>query len=127
MTTLVTGASGFIGSHLTRLLVQHGHRVRALVRSTSRVDALQGLSIDVVRADLRDRAALDAAIRGAEWVFHVAADYRLWARNPREIYDNNVEGYSGPPRRVSRSRCRTTHLYQQRRDVGRASMGLGGR
>jgi len=95
MTTLVTGASGFIGSHLTRLLVQHGHRVRALVRSTSRVDALQGLSVDVVRADLRDRAALDAAIRGAEWVFHVAADYRLWARNPREIYDNNVEGTRG--------------------------------
>jgi dihydroflavonol-4-reductase len=95
MTTLVTGASGFIGSHLTRLLVQHGHRVRALVRSTSRVDALQGLSVDVVRADLRDRAALDAAIRGAAWVFHVAADYRLWARNPREIYDNNVEGTRG--------------------------------
>jgi dihydroflavonol-4-reductase len=92
MTTLVTGASGFIGSHLTRLLVQHGHQVRAFVRPTSRVDALQGLSIDVVRGDLRDRAALDAAIRGAAWVFHVAADYRLWARNPREIYDNNVEG-----------------------------------
>jgi dihydroflavonol-4-reductase len=92
MTTLVTGASGFIGSHLTRLLVQHGHRVRALVRPTSRVDALQGLSVDIVRGDLRDRAALDAAIRGAAWVFHVAADYRLWARDPGEIYDNNVGG-----------------------------------
>jgi dihydroflavonol-4-reductase len=92
MTTLVTGASGFIGSHLTRLLVQHGHQVRALVRPTSRVDALQGLSIDVVRGDLRDRAALNAAIRGAAWVFHVAADYRLWARDPGEIYDNNVGG-----------------------------------
>jgi dihydroflavonol-4-reductase len=56
------------------------------------VDALQDVSVDIVRGDLRDRAALDAAIRGAAWVFHVAADYRLWARNPREIYDNNVEG-----------------------------------
>jgi dihydroflavonol-4-reductase len=92
MTTLVTGASGFIGSHLTRLLVQHGHQVRALVRPTSRVDALQGLSVEFVRGDLRDRAALDAAIRGAAWVFHVAADYRLWARDPGEIYDNNVGG-----------------------------------
>src|SRR4030095_2105059 len=95
MTTLVTGANGFIGSHLTRLLVQHGHRVRALVRPTSRVDALQGVSVDIVRGDLRDRVALGAAIRGAAWVFHVAADYRLWARNPREIYDNNVEGTRG--------------------------------
>src|SRR5262245_18033567 len=92
MTTLVTGASGFIGSHLTRLLVQHGHQVRALVRSTSRLDALQGLSLDIVRGDLRDRTALDAAVRGATWIFHVAADYRLWARDPHEIYDNNVEG-----------------------------------
>jgi dihydroflavonol-4-reductase len=92
MTTLVTGASGFIGSHLTRLLIQRGHQVRALVRPTSRSDALQGLSVDIVHGDLRDRRSLDAAVRGASWVFHVGADYRLWARNPREIYDSNVEG-----------------------------------
>src|SRR5262245_59104335 len=92
MTTLVTGASGFIGSHLTRLLIRHGHRVRALVRPTSRADALQGLPVDLVRGDLRDRASLDAAVHEAAWVFHVAADYRLWARDPREIYSSNVEG-----------------------------------
>jgi dihydroflavonol-4-reductase len=92
MTTLVTGASGFIGSHLTRLLLQRGDRVRALLRPTSRADALEGLSVDIVRGDLRDPPSLGAAVRGVEWVFHVAADYRLWARDPREIYDSNVEG-----------------------------------
>ena len=92
MTTLVTGASGFIGSHVTRLLVERGDHVRALVRRNSRVDALAGLPVDLVHGDLTDRASLDAAIRGVRRVFHVAADYRLWARDPRAIYETNVEG-----------------------------------
>src|SRR5262245_52914375 len=92
MTTLVTGEGGFIGSHLTRLLVERGDHVRALVRPSSRVDALAGLPVDVVHGDLADRASLDAATRGVRRVFHVAADYRLWARDPRAIYATNVEG-----------------------------------
>jgi dihydroflavonol-4-reductase len=95
MTTLVTGATGFIGSHLTRLLVEQGSRVRALVRPTSHLEAIAGLpgnSVEIVRGDLRDTASVAAAVRGVDRVFHVAADYRLWASNPREIYDSNVIG-----------------------------------
>ncbi|PYR27764.1 MAG: NAD-dependent dehydratase [Acidobacteria bacterium] len=92
MITLVTGATGFIGSHLARLLVQRGCRVRALVRPASQLDALAGLSVDVVRGDLRDPASLANAVRGVWRVFHAAADYRLWTRDPRALYDTNVEG-----------------------------------
>jgi dihydroflavonol-4-reductase len=92
MKALVTGASGFVGSHVTRLLVERGHRVRALVRVASPARALEGLPIEIARGDLADAAALAAAVRGVDWVFHVAADYRLWARDPRVIYDTNVGG-----------------------------------
>src|SRR5919198_5266342 len=92
MTTLVTGATGFIGSHLTRVLVERGCHVRALVRPASRLHALGGLSVEVVGGDLCDPASLVNAVRGVQRVFHVAADYRLWARDPRVLYDSNVEG-----------------------------------
>ncbi|PWT84260.1 MAG: hypothetical protein C5B57_05125, partial [Blastocatellia bacterium] len=92
MTTLVTGAAGFIGSHVTRLLVEHGDTVRALVRPTSRLDAIADLPIDIVRGDLCDPATLPPALSDVNRVFHVAADYRLWARNPRAIFESNVGG-----------------------------------
>jgi dihydroflavonol-4-reductase len=92
MTTLVTGASGFLGSHLTRLLVERGHRVRVLVRPSSRLDALAGIRCEIVEGDLRDPPSLAAAIRGVDRVFHTAADYRLSARDPQEVYDSNVTG-----------------------------------
>lgn len=88
----VTGASGFVGSAVARLLIASGYRVRALVRSTSpRVNlALPGL--EIVEADMRDQRAVSQAVAGARFVFHVAADYRLWAPDPRQIVTNNVEG-----------------------------------
>src|SRR5712692_6454878 len=92
MKTLVTGATGFIGSHLARLLVEQGAHVRALVRPTSRLDAIDGLPLELVRGDLRDAASVASAIQGVDRVFHVAADYRLWARNPQDIYESNVIG-----------------------------------
>jgi dihydroflavonol-4-reductase len=92
MTTLVTGATGFVGSHVARQLVATGHSVRVLVRRTSNLQALEGLSAERVVGDLRDFAAVDRALKGVRRVFHVAADYRLWARNPAEIYESNVEG-----------------------------------
>lgn len=92
MTTLVTGASGFVGSHLARLLVAQGQRVRVLLRPSSDSRALEGLSVERVTGDLRDPASLADAVRGIRRVFHVAADYRLWARDPREIYESNVSG-----------------------------------
>jgi dihydroflavonol-4-reductase len=92
MTTLVTGASGFVGSHVARQLVAAGHSVRVLLRRTSRAQALDGLAVERAEGDLRDLLSLDRAMRGVRRVFHVAADYRLWAENPDEIYESNVAG-----------------------------------
>jgi dihydroflavonol-4-reductase len=89
-TVLVTGASGFIGSAVARLLVGRGFRVRALVRPTSPVAHLAGHDIEFVRGDLRDAESVRPAIRGVRALFHVAADYRLWARDPGEILRNNL-------------------------------------
>ena len=86
---LVTGASGFIGWHVARLLVERGHRVRALVRPSSRVEELE---VERVTGDLRDPDSLARAAEGCGLIFHVAADYRLWARRPAELYQSNVEG-----------------------------------
>jgi dihydroflavonol-4-reductase len=87
--TLVTGASGFVGWHVAQVLESRGHRVRALVRPGSQV---KDLAVETVTGDLRDPASLDRAVEGCGLVFHVAADYRLWARDPGELYRSNVEG-----------------------------------
>ncbi len=92
MTTLVTGAAGFLGSHVTRQLVARGEEVRVLMRPSSTNRAIADLSLEYVTGDLRDPASLERAMQGVQRVFHVAADYRLWARRKREIYDSNVGG-----------------------------------
>jgi dihydroflavonol-4-reductase len=92
MTTLVTGAAGFLGSHVARQLVARGESVRVLMRPSSNNRAISDLPLEYVTGDLRDAASLDRAMNGARRVFHVAADYRLWAKNPQEIYDSNVGG-----------------------------------
>lgn len=92
MTTLVTGASGFLGSHIARELVSRGENVRVLMRPSSTNLAVGDLSLEYVTGDLRDPASLERAVAGVQYVFHVAADYRLWARKSRDIYDSNVGG-----------------------------------
>lgn len=93
MTTLVTGASGFLGSHVARQLVARGDAaVRVLVRASSQLRAVEGLPVEKIEGDLRDAPSLDRALRGVRRIFHVAADYRLWAHNPQEIYESNVTG-----------------------------------
>lgn len=92
MKTLVTGASGFLGSHVARQLVARGEDVRVLMRASSTNRAIADLSLEYVTGDLRDPASLDRAMKGVKRVFHVAADYRLWARRKQEIYDSNVGG-----------------------------------
>lgn len=86
---LVTGATGFIGWHVARLLLERGEKVRALVRPGSQ---LRELEAEVAVGDLRDPGSIERAIAGCRLVFHVAADYRLWARHPSEIYRTNVDG-----------------------------------
>jgi dihydroflavonol-4-reductase len=92
MTTLVTGATGFVGSHVARQLVGAGHAVRVFVRPGSNLQALTDLPVERVDGDLRDAGSIARALKGVRQVFHVAADYRLWAKNPSEIYESNVEG-----------------------------------
>jgi dihydroflavonol-4-reductase len=86
---LVTGASGFIGWHVAKVLLDRGVPVRALVRPQSQIN---GLPVEKITGDLRDADSLGRAAAGCGVVYHVAADYRLWARNPKELYGSNVEG-----------------------------------
>jgi dihydroflavonol-4-reductase len=88
----VTGATGFLGSHVAAALAAQGAQLRLLVRPTSDLKNLQGLNAETATGDLRDPASLERAISGCDTVFHVAADYRLWVRDPREMYRSNVEG-----------------------------------
>ena len=92
MTTLITGATGFLGSAVLRLLVAEGREVRALVRKGSDSRNIDGLDIERVTGDLTNGASLKAAVKGCDALYHVAADYRLWIPKPKEIYDINVDG-----------------------------------
>jgi len=90
--TFVTGATGFIGSHVVRLLRLRGDRVRILARNSSRASNIEGLDCEIVIGDLKDASSLMRCVSGCRTVYHVAADYRLWARNTQDIYDSNVAG-----------------------------------
>ena len=89
---LITGATGFVGSAIARALLREGFALRALVRRESPRTNLAGLEVNVIEGDTRDKDAVFAAAQGVRYVFHVAADYRLWARHPKEIMRANVEG-----------------------------------
>jgi len=88
----VTGASGFVGSAVARALIRSGYGVRALVRRDSPRVNLDGLGLEIVEGNMRDAEAITAAVQGARYVFHVAADYRLWAPDSHEIMRTNLDG-----------------------------------
>jgi len=92
MQVFLTGATGFIGSHVARALVERGHSVRCLCRSTARHPDDHDLPVEWRVGDLTDRASIRRAAKGAEVIFHCAADYRLYAPDPLELYRNNVDG-----------------------------------
>jgi dihydroflavonol-4-reductase len=90
--TLVTGATGFVGSAVARALLARGHRVRAMLRANSDRTNLAGLDIAPWRGDLTDPASLERAVDGCDYVMHVAADYRIWVPDPAAMLKANVEG-----------------------------------
>ena len=92
MDALVTGGTGFVGANLVRELLADGRTVRVLARPGSDRRALEGCRVEIAEGDLLDRDSLRAAVAGARRVYHVAADYRLWARDSRELYRANVDG-----------------------------------
>ena len=92
MLAFLTGATGFLGSHVARVLAEQGADLRLLVRPTSNLKNIEGLKAETATGDLRDPTSLEKAMSGCEVVFHVAADYRLWLRDPAEMYRSNVEG-----------------------------------
>jgi dihydroflavonol-4-reductase len=92
MPIFLTGATGFLGSHVARVLAEQGANLRLLVRPASNLKNLEGLNAETATGDLRDPASLEKAMSGCDTVFHVAADYRLWLRDPAEMYRSNVDG-----------------------------------
>ena len=95
MLAFVTGATGFLGSHVARVLSEQGADLRLLVRPTSNLKNLEGLTagssrVETAAGDLRNPTSLENAMAGCEVVFHVAADYRLWVRDSAEMYRSNV-------------------------------------
>jgi dihydroflavonol-4-reductase len=92
MLAFVTGATGFVGSHVARVLAEQGADLRLLIRSSSDPRNIQALKADRVVGDLRDPASIEKAMAGCDVVFHVAADYRLWVHEPEQMYRANVEG-----------------------------------
>ena len=104
MKVLVTGATGFVGGAVARALVDRGIDVRVMARAGSDLQNLQGLPHELVEGDLRDQASLRSALTGCHQLYHVAAHYALWAKNPSIFYDVNVIG--------------TKNLLEAARDVG---------
>lgn len=90
--SFVTGATGFVGAHVARKLAERGDHVIALVRASSNLTLLDGIPVETVIGDLRNRDSLLGALNEIDELYHIAADYRLWARDPQDIYRSNVEG-----------------------------------
>ncbi|HLW87218.1 MAG TPA: hopanoid-associated sugar epimerase [Terriglobales bacterium] len=106
MKAFVTGATGFVGSHVARVLAEQGADLRLLVRVGSDTRNLEGLDAERVVGDLRDPASIERAMAGCDTVFHVAADYRLWVRDPEQMHRANVEGTRAILESARRNRVR---------------------
>jgi dihydroflavonol-4-reductase len=106
MLVFVTGATGFLGSHVARVLAEQGANLRLLVRGGSDLRNIADLAAEQAVGDLREPASIEKAMSGCEVVFHVAADYRLWVRDPQEMYRSNVDGTRGLLEAARKNRVR---------------------
>jgi dihydroflavonol-4-reductase len=108
MLAFVTGATGFVGSHVARVLAEQGADLRLLVRAGSDTRNIESLNAERVVGDLRDPGSIEKALAGCDTVFHVAADYRLWVRDPEQMYQSNVEGTRAILNAARKNRVRRT-------------------
>jgi dihydroflavonol-4-reductase len=125
MKVFVTGATGFVGSHVARMLAGQGADLRLLVRSSSDLRNIQGLAADRVIGDLRDPVSIEKAMAGCDVVFHVAADYRLWVRDPEQMYQANVEGTRAVLAAAGKNKIRRVVYTSSVATMGFTSNGLG--
>jgi dihydroflavonol-4-reductase len=88
----VTGATGFIGFHVAKLLKEKGFEVCAFVRDSSDTSDLKALDIEMISGDIRDLSSLQRALKGCQQLYHLAADYRIWVKDPKTMYEINVQG-----------------------------------
>ncbi|MSO54708.1 MAG: NAD-dependent epimerase/dehydratase family protein [Rhodospirillales bacterium] len=123
MTVLVTGGSGFVGSAVVRYLLAKGLAVRALVRATSSRRHFDGLGAEIAIGSLDDPTALADAARGCDGLFHLAADYRMWARDPNEMFRTNVEGTRNVLRAAANAGARRIVYTSSVATLGRAADG----
>ena len=112
---LVTGATGFVGAAVARALVKTGQNVRVLARPNSDRRNLQGLKVEIAEGSLEDAASLAAAVAGCRYLFHVAADYRLWVPDPRSDVPRQCRGHPRADAGGAGRRRRADRLYEQRR------------
>ena len=115
MKALVTGATGFVGGAVARALVRAGIDVRVLARAGADLQNLEGLTVERVEGDLRDQASLGRALTGCQQLYHVAAHYALWAKDPSIFYDVNVTGTKNLLEAARNSRHGTDRLLQHHR------------
>ena len=120
---LVTGANGFVGCHVVRALLAQGKHVRAMVRPNADRRALEGLDCELAFGDLRDGDAVERAVRGSEYVYHVAADYRLWVIDEAPMYAANVQGTRNV---IAAARAADVRRIIHTSTVGTLGIGEGG-
>ncbi len=118
MKAFVTGATGFLGSHVARVLAERGGELRLLVRPTSDLRNIGDLNADRVVGDLRDPESIEKAMAGCDVVFHVAADYRLWVRDPEQMYRLERRGDAFFARSGAEAGCAARGLYIECGDHG---------
>jgi len=126
MRFFVTGATGFLGSHVARVLAAQGAELRLLVRTSSDLRNIADLNAERVTGDLREPASYSKALAGCDAVFHVAADYRLWVRDPDEMYRSNVEGTRGLLDAARKQGVRRVVYTSSVATMGFGSNGRGG-